>query len=349
MFTYLHPGVAVTPWQNIDLLGGKCRTTIVSGYAKHKGKKHKKKKKKKKKNNPSPPSGDLPSLGIGASLNGQIPFPTDNWWNTDISGSEVDPNSATLINSIGLNKNIHPDFGTFWDGGPIGIPYVVVSGTETKSNVTFDYDDESDHVGYPIPTNAPIEGGEDSDGDRHILVIDRDNWVLYELFYVFKLGPTSWSAGSGAIFDLNSNELRPKGWTSADAAGLPIFPGLVRYDEVVERGEINHALRFTAQKTRKAYVTPARHWASSLTGSQYPPMGMRVRLKADVDISGYSTNVQVILRALKKYGMMLADNGSDWFISGTHDERWDDEELSQIKELHGRDFEVVKMIDLTLP
>jgi len=346
IFTYANSGSLIPNAIFSNFVNNHSTPAVVSEYAKHKGKKHKKKHKKKKKK--SPPSDNLPDLGIGASLNGRIPFPTNNWWNQDISTSEVDPDSETLITSIGLNKNIHPDFGTFWEGGPIGIPYVVVSGTEAKSTVSFDYDDESDHVGYPIPSNAPIEGGEDSDGDRHILVIDRDNWVLYELYYAFKLGATSWSAGSGAVFNLNSNELRPKGWTSADAAGLPIFPGLVRYDEVMVQKEIKHALRFTAQHTRKAFITPARHWASSLTDSQYPPMGMRVRLKASVDISSFSQNDQVILIALKKYGMILADNGSDWFISGAHDSRWDDDELSEIKNLHGRDFEVVKMSTLNL-
>ncbi|MDZ4786182.1 MAG: hypothetical protein SGJ02_08915 [bacterium] len=301
---------------------------------------------KRKDNSENSVSENLPNLGVGASLNGRRPFPDNNPWNQDISNAEVDPNSNTLINSIGLSKNIHPDFGTFWDGAPIGIPYVVVSGTQEGKTLSFDYDDESDHALYPVPANPPIEGGDDSDGDRHILMVDRDNWVLYELFYAFPQG-NGWSAGSGAIFDLNSNELRPNGWTSADAAGLPIFPGLVRYDEVIENGEINHALRFTAQQTRKAYVSPARHHASSLTSAAYPPMGMRVRLKASFNISGFSPSVQVILRALKKYGMFLADNGSDWFISGAHDPRWNDDDLSEIKSITGSAFEVVKMGEIT--
>lgn len=340
--TVIHSELFVPLSKNSDFLINQTPPAF-SEAAKHKGKKHKKKKKKKKKNkkNPPPSDGSKADLGIGAAVY-ERPFPADNWWNKDISAEPVDPSSTTIINTIGANDNLHPDFGTFWEGSPIGIPYVVVSGSEPGDSVTFDYDDESDHVPYPIPNNAPIEGGEDSDGDRHILVVDRDNWILYELFYAFKAGSNSWTAGSGAVFDLSKNDLRPAGWTSADAAGLPIFPGLVRYDEVL-RGEINHAIRFTVQHTRRAYITPARHYASSLTGSQYPPMGMRVRLKADFDISGFSTNNQVILRALKKYGMILADNGSDWFMSGAHDERWSDDELSELKDLKGSNFEVVLM------
>lgn len=237
-------------------------------------------------------------VGEGASLGGRRPFPDDNPWNTDISGLPVDSRSDTLIASIGNDTGMHPDFGTIWEGRPIGIPYVVVSGSQTKVSVSFDYADESDPGPYPIPSNAPIEGGSDADGDRHILVIDKDNWRLYELFYAYPNG-SGWTAGSGAIFDLNSNDLRPAGWTSADAAGLPIFPGLVRYDEVVEQGEIRHALRFTASRTRRAYVSPATHYASSNTSASLPPMGMRVRLKSSVDISGYPEQIQVILRALK--------------------------------------------------
>lgn len=292
---------------------------------------------------PTPtPEGVLPDLGEHASLNGKRPFPDNNPWNQDISSRPVDPNSEALIASIGANDSLHADFGTFWEGGPIGIPYVVVSGSQTKSSVEFEYGDESDAGPYPIPNDPPIEGGPDSDGDRHIIMVDRDNWMLYELYASRRING-AWNAGSGAIFDLSSNALRPAGWTSADAAGLPIFPGLVRYDEVVERREINHALRFTVSRSRRAYVHPARHFASSSTDPSLPPMGMRVRLKASVDISGYTESVQVILRALKKYGMMVADNGSDWYISGAHDPRWNDDELSEISSLRGRDFEVVQM------
>lgn len=287
----------------------------------------------------------VPDLGIGASLHGKRLFPADNPWNQDISGLPVDPNSNNLIASIGLNTGLHPDFGTFWAGAPIGIPYVVVSGTQTKVPINFTaYGDESDPGPYPVPSNAPIEGGPNANGDRHVLVVDRDNWKLYELYRAFPVGGgTSWRADSGAIFDLNSNALRPAGWTSADAAGLPIFPGLVRYDEVFEQKEITHALRFTAQLTRRAYVYPARHFASSNTSPNLPPMGMRVRLKASFDVSKFSPAMQVILNALKKYGMILADNGSNWYVSGAHDTRWNDEELNTLKAIRGSDFEVVQM------
>lgn len=281
-----------------------------------------------------------PSLGEHASLGGRRFFPDDNPWNEDISARPIDSNSAALIQSIGADDGLHPDFGTFWDGHPIGIPYVVVSGTQPKVPVSFYYDDESDRGPYPIPLNPPIEGGANSSGDRHVLIVDKDNWLLYELYAVYASG-SRWTAGSGAIFNLNSNDVRPAGWTSADAAGLPILPGLVRYDEAVELGEIRHALRFTVQRTRRAYIYPARHFASSNTDINLPPMGMRVRLKGDVDISGYPPVVQVILTALKKYGMFVADNGSDWFISGSHDPRWNDEALSDIRRIKGSDFEVV--------
>ena len=297
---------------------------------------------RRERNLASSPNPEGIELGVGKSLNAKRVFPADNPWNTDISAAAVDPNSDNLIASIGLNTGLHPDFGTSWEGGPIGFPYHVVSGSQKKLSVSFDYSDESDSGPYPIPDNAQIEGGADSDGDRHILLIDRDNWKLYELFYAFKAGG-AWSAGSGAIFDLNSNELRPAGWTSADAAGLPIFPGLARYDEIVERGEVAHALRFTAQNTRRAYVYPARHYASSKTSSDLPPMGMRVRLKDSFDVSDFPAEVQVILRGLKKYGMFLADNGSNWYISGTHDDRWSDDNLSEIRRVKGSDFEVVEM------
>lgn len=284
-----------------------------------------------------------PGLGAGASLNGRRPFPADNPWNQDISAEPVDPNSATLISSCGI-RNLHPDFGTTWNGAPNGIPYVVVSGTQGRVPVSFGYDDESDPGPYPIPPDAPIEGGAAGSGDRHVLVVDRDNWMLYELFDAHPVnGGAAWSAGSGAIFDLNSNALRPAGWTSADAAGLPIFPGLVRYDEVVELGEIRHALRFTCPQTRRAYVHPARHWASSNTSPNLPPMGMRVRLRADFDITPFPAEVRVILTALKRYGMFLADNGSGWYLSGAPDPRWSDSNLGALKTVSSTNFEVVRM------
>jgi hypothetical protein len=286
-----------------------------------------------------------PDLGAGASLHGNVPFPADNPWNQDISNSPVDPNSSNLIASIGNTVNLHPDFGTVWNGAPNGIPYIVVSGTQPRVPMNFIwYDDESDPGPYPVPPDAPIEGGPSSTGDRHVLVIDRDNWKLYEMGNAYPVnGGASWNAGGGAIFDLTSNALRPAGWTSADAAGLPIFPGLVRYDEVFEQGEIKHALRFTAQNTRHAYVYPARHYASNDTNPNRPPMGMRVRLKASFNISTFSPRIQVILRALKKYGMFLADNGSNWYISGAPDPRWSDNELNALKTIAGSNFEVVQM------
>lgn len=289
-----------------------------------------------------------PELGIGASLHGKQLFPADNAWNEDISNAPVDPNSANLIAGMGLNTGLHPDFGTVWNGAPNGIPYIVVAGNQTLVPINFTaFGSQSDPGPYPVPVNAPIEGGPNGTGDRHVLVIDRDNWKLYELYRGFPVNSgASWNADSAAVFDLTSNALRPAGWTSADAAGLPIFPGLVRYDEVFEQQEIRHALRFTAQITRRAYVHPARHWASTNTSVDRPPMGMRVRLKASVNISGYSPAMQVILRALKRYGMIVADNGSNWFISGAPDMRWDDDELSTLKGVKGSDFEVIRMTNI---
>jgi hypothetical protein len=284
-----------------------------------------------------------PLIGINSNLNGKRVFPLDNLWNKDISQSPVDPNSAALIASIGLDKPLHPDFGR---DPRSGIPYVIVPGNQPKKTVRFEYPDESDTGIYPIPEDVPIEGGEKSDGDRHILIIDRDQWRLYELFHAFKT-EKGWRANSGAIFDLSSNHLRPAGWTAADAAGLPIFPGLVRYDEVVDQKSISHALRFTVCKTRRAYVSPARHFASRSKDEHLPPMGMRVRLKADYDISKFPASARVILSALKKYGMIVADNGGDWFLTGAPHPRWNDEELETIKKVRGKDFEVVKMEGVT--
>ena len=278
----------------------------------------------------------------GASLAGRRPFPADNPWNLDVSAAPVDPRSSTLIASCGL-RNLHPDFGTTYNGAPNGIPYIVVRSSQAKVPVTFDYDDESDHGPYPIPANAPIEGGPSSDGDRHVLVVDVDAWKLYELFDAHPIaGGTSWHAGSGAIFDLSSNALRPAGWTSADAAGLPIFPGLVRYDEAAEQHAINHALRFTCPRTRRAYVSPARHFASSDTSSALPPMGMRVRLKASYDTIAFTPTVRAILRSMMRYGMLVADNGSGWFVSGAPDPRWSDDELATLARVPSSAFEVVK-------
>ena len=291
--------------------------------------------------NSTPPDQNGTAPGSGATLD-RRPFPDDNPWNTDISKLVVDPNSATLIASCGL-RNLHPDFGTVWDGAPNGIPYVVVNSSQARVPVTFDYDDESDPGPYPIPANAPIEGGSSSSGDRHVLVVDVGAWKLYELYDAHPInGGTSWHAGSGAVFDLSSNALRPAGWTSADAAGLPIFPGLVRYDEAVEKHNIQHALRFTCPRTRKAYLAPARHYASSDTSSKLPPMGMRVRLRADYDTTNFSPAVRTILRAMMKYGMLVADNGSGWFVSGAPDPRWNDDELATLARVPSTAFEVVR-------
>jgi hypothetical protein len=285
------------------------------------------------------------AFGNGSGdLGGRQIFPADNAWNADISGQPVDPNSDTLIASCGASSALHPDFGTVYGGAPNGIPYVVVHGTQATVPVSFQYADESDPGPYPVPPYAPIEGGASSTGDRHVLVLDDDHWKLYEMYAAYPATDgASWSAGSGAIFDLASDSLRPAGWTSADAAGLPILPGLVRYDEVAIHHLIAHALRFTCPTTRNGYVAPARHYASSSTSTNLPPMGMRVRLKASVNISGYSANVQVILHALQQYGMFVADNGSAFFVSGAPDPRWNDSDLHNMTQLHGSDFEVVQM------
>lgn len=295
------------------------------------------------------------SLGVGASLNGAIPFPADNPWNTDISRAEVDGNSTNLINSIGADKGLYRDFGAgTWEGARIGIPYMVVSGSQAKVAIEYNpdaYGDESDAGPFPMPLNAPIEGAPNTDGDRHVLVIDKDNNRLYEIGRAFAQS-NRWVADAGAVFHLDSNNVRPTAqprWTSADAAGLPIFPGLVRYDEASKgAGGIRHALRFTAARTRRAYVPPATHYASSNTDANLPPMGMRVRLKASFVIpSTFSNEAKAILTALKTYGMFLADNGSDWFISGAPDDRWNNDRLrTELASVKGRDLEVVKMTGL---
>jgi hypothetical protein len=278
----------------------------------------------------------------GPSLEGCPVFPIDNIWNTPVTDLPLASNSSALIDTIGPSRGLHPDFGAgTWNGGPIGIPFNVVDASEPDVTVSFDYADESDTGPYPIPADALTEGGSQSTGDRHVLVLDRGSCLLYELFSAYPQPGGSWQAGSGAIFDLNSNELRPSGWTSADAAGLPILPGLVRYDEVAA-GEIRHALRFTAPQTRSDYVWPARHQASSLTGAEIPPMGQRFRLKADFDLSLFSAPVRVILQTMKTYGLILADNGSAWYLSGVPDPRWDDDMLvSELARVKGSDFEAV--------
>lgn len=276
-------------------------------------------------------------------------FPIDHYWNTRVDTLPVDSHSAAYINSIGSSTGLHPDFGSgLWAGGPIGIPYVVVDGSTPKVNVTFDIDDQSDVGPYPIPTNVPIEGGSASTGDRHILIVESGACKLYELWAAYPQSDGTWNAGSGAIWDLYSYALRTDTWTSADAAGLQILPGLVRYAEVAA-GEIRHAIRFTANETRNTYVWPARHQASGITDPNVPPMGQRFRLKASFDISSYPPNVQVILRAMQVYGIVLADNGSDWYISGVPDENWNNDELvDSLANVTGQYFEAVDTSSLMI-
>ncbi len=280
------------------------------------------------------------------TLGGCPVLPADNIWNVPVDTLPIDPGSNAYINTIGRSTGLHPDFGANWDGGPFGIPYLIVPSNQPLVPINFTaYGDESDPSPYPIPLNAPIEGGVNSDGDRHVLVMRQGECKLYELYRAFPNG-AGWEADSGAVFDFKSNALRPDTWTSADAAGLPILPGLVTYGEVAS-GEIKHALRFTANLTQKMHVWPARHDASSSTNPARPPMGQRFRLKASVDISTYPAPVQVIFRAFKTYGLILADNGSNWYISGAPDARWDDDMLvSAFRTLTGDDFEAVDVSSL---
>jgi len=286
--------------------------------------------------------------GPNVDLGGRLLLPADDEWNRDISLDPVDPLSEAIIASIGADKPLHEDFGVEWKGAPGGIPYYVVDGKQPRVPVTFGYASESDPGPYPIPPDAPIEGGPESSGDRHVLILDKDNWTLYELFHAFpEQEGKAWKAASGAIFDLANPKPRPAGWTSADAAGLPILPALARYDEICGAQELKHALRFTVKKSRKAYVPPASHFASAHRDENLPPMGMRVRLKADYDTSSFTGAAKVILEGLKKYGMILADNGGDWFISGAPDERWIHAELTPIRRVKGSDLEVVRMGPIT--
>lgn len=276
-------------------------------------------------------------------------FPPTNAWNQRVDSLPVAANSAQLIASMGSSTGLHPDFGSgLYAGQPIGIPFDVVSKTTPRSRVVFDYADESDKGPYPIPRAVHIEGGRASTGDRHALLIDKDACRLYELYALYPKSGGGWKAGSGAVWSLTSNAVRPAGWTSADAAGLPIFPGLARYDEVA-RGTIDHALRFTVSRTRRAYVYPARHYASSSDDPSLPRMGERVRLKSGVDISGYPRQARVVLQALKTYGMILADNGSNWYISGAPDPHWSNDALHALGGIKGSDFEVVDTSSLPHP
>jgi hypothetical protein len=276
-------------------------------------------------------------------------FPADNPWNQKVTGLPVAAHSAQYIAAIGLDDPVHPDFGTVYDGAPNGIPYVVVPGDTKKVPVRFGYASQSDRGPYPIPPGAPIEGGPRSTGDRHVIVVDSATCTDYELFAAYPHdGGRYWTAGSGAIFNLRSNHLRPAGWTSADAAGLPILPGLARYSDVKD-GSIDHALRFTAPCTAPRYVYPARHEASTCSDPDAPPMGLRVRLKASVDISHLPYQARIVAQALKTYGAILADNGSPWFISGAPNSHWNNDALHELDELTGRDFQVVDTSSLPHP
>ena len=275
-------------------------------------------------------------------------FPASNPWNQRVDKLTVAADSAQMIASIGLDAPVHADFGSGkWDGGPIGIPFDVVSNSTRRAHVSFEYADESNRVRYPIPRNVQIEGGAHATGDRHAILVDKSTCELYEL-YDLRHTSHGWTAGSGATWNLRSNHLRPAGWTSADAAGLPIFPGLARWDEV-KRGVIDHALRFTAPATRRAYVYPARHYASNSNDPSLPPMGLRVRLKASVNIASFPPQARVVLRALQHYGMILADNGSPWYISGAPNKRWNNDALHTLGRLTGADFEVVDTSSLPEP
>ncbi len=295
---------------------------------------------------PPPPSAcSAISLGQGGSLNGFLPFPADNLWNQNIASAPVDPNSAAIINYIGATDPVHPDFGSGeFDGSSIGIPYIVVDSQQAPVAINFTaYGDESDPGPMPVPASAPIEGYPNpGSGDRHVLVLDNSNCWLYELYSSYPQTDGSWNAASAAVWDLQSDEQRPLTWTSADAAGLSIFAGLARYDEVAS-GVIKHALRFTLQNSRAAFVPPASHWAATTTNANAAPMGMRLRLKANFDISGFSATNQVILTALQQYGMIMADNGSNMFISGAPDSRWDNDDLHNLDQVTAANFEVVQM------
>jgi hypothetical protein len=287
------------------------------------------------------------SIGQGASLGGFVPFPANSLWNTDISAAAVDPNSIAIINFIGASTGLHPDFGSgLYQGSNIGNPYTVVGNQQPLVVVNYTaYGSESDPGPMPIAVTAPIEGYPNpGTGDRHVLVLDNVNCFLYELYSSYPQS-ISWNAGAGAVWDLLSNEQRPYNWTSADAAGLPIFSGLARYDEVAA-GQITHALRFTLQNSQAAFIPPASHWAATSSSALAAPMGMRMRLKASFDVSGFSAKNQVILNALKKYGMIMADNGSNMYLSGAPDNRWDNNDLHNLGQVTTSDFEVLQMTPL---
>jgi hypothetical protein len=284
----------------------------------------------------------LPALAAAAATIAGCPlFPAGFSTNQRVDSLPVAPDSAAIVRSIGTDGTLKADFGSgLWDGGPIGIPYDVVSRHTKRSLVTFGYADESDRVRYPIPGRVHIEGGAQSDGDRHGLLVDRSRCKLFELYDLRRVSGR-WTAGSGATWSLRHPRMRPAGWTSADAAGLPILPLLARYGEV-KRGRITHALRMTVAQSRRAFVFPARHYASSLTDPALPRMGERLRLRSSVAIAGLPRQARVVARAMKEYGVIVADNGSDWFVSGAPDPRWDNDQLQSLRRLRGADFEVVR-------
>jgi hypothetical protein len=288
--------------------------------------------------------------GAPPKVGGCAIFPKNNPWNQRVDKLPKASNSDAVVRAIGPDEGMHADFGSGkYDGGPIGIPYTTVGSGQKRVHVKFGYADESDKGPYPIPRGAPIEGGRGSDGDRHVIVVDRSRCKLYELFAAYPVnGGSSWKAGSGAIWSLRSNHLRPRGWTSADAAGLPILPGLARYPEV-KRGAIRHALRFTVSRTRNTFVYPARHQASSDSDASLPPMGMRFRLRAGFPVSRFPKQSRVVLRALQRYGMIVADNGSDWYLSGAPAAGWDNGDLHSLGGVKGSDFEVVDTSSLPQP
>jgi hypothetical protein len=277
-------------------------------------------------------------------------FTRSNHWNKRVDRLPVHPRSRELMRSIGLDAYLHPDFGSGrYEGAPIGIPYRTVSKRQRRVPVSFEYADESDRGRYPIPRNVPIEGGRSSTGDRHVIVVDRDRCRLYELYAAYpEDGGRRWRAGSGAIWRLRSNRLRPRGYTSADAGGLPIFPGLARWTEA-RHGSIRHALRFTAPRTRRAFIYPARHFASDETDPDLPAMGQRLRLRRSFDVSRFPRQARIVLRTLKRYGMILADNGAPLYIGGAPSRGWDNDQLHTLQRVKGTDFEVVDTSRLPRP
>ena len=288
------------------------------------------------------------ALGVAVAQAARVPgapacpvFPASSPWNQRVDKLPVAANSDRVVATIGVDDHVHADFGSgLWEGGPIGIPVTIVGKEQARSRVSFEYAVESDKGPYPIPRTVAIEGGRVSDGDRHALIIDRDSCKLYELFALTPTAAGGWRAGSGAIFDLRSNRLRPAGWTSADAAGLAILPGLARYEDVA-RGRIDHALRFTVQSTRRAYVWPARHFASNKTDPDLPPMGLRFRLKKSYPIAGFPRQARIVLQALKEYGMIVSDNGSNWYVSGAPHPKWSNDQLHALHRVPGSAFEIV--------